>query len=63
MGSDEDCVFVFMVIEMIEEICYIISCDEFVIEICVDGISIKVFIDFGFVSNFMGMSKYEEFKV
>ena len=44
------------------EICHTISCDEPVIEICVDGISTKALIDSGSVSNLMGMSKYEELK-
>ena len=61
-GSDEDCAFAFMVTETTEEICHTISCDEPVIEICVDGISTKALIDSGSVSNLMGMSKYEELK-
>ena len=45
-----------------EEICHTSSCDEPVIEICVDGISTKALIDSGSVSSLMGLSEYEEFK-
>ena len=54
-GTDDDCAFAFMVTQTKEEICHTISCDEPVIEICVDGISTKAFIDTGFVSNLVGM--------
>lgn len=61
-GGDKDCAFAFMVTETKEETCHTISCDEPVIEICVDGISTKALLDSGSVSNLMGMSKYEELK-
>ncbi|XP_015755918.1 PREDICTED: uncharacterized protein LOC107335405 [Acropora digitifera] len=53
--SNEDCAFAFMVSEVEEDICHTIICDEPVIEICVDGISTKVLIDSGYISNIIGV--------
>lgn len=43
--------------------CNVICFKEFVLEVNINGIIIRVFIDLGLVSNFIGMEGYEEFKV
>jgi len=58
--SEEDCAFAFTVSENQEETCNATSCNEPVVVVTVDGITAKVLIDSGSVSNLMGMNEYEE---
>ena len=60
--SEEDCAFAFAVTENREETCNVISSKEPVVEVSVSGITTRVLIDSGSVSNLIGMKQYEELK-
>ncbi|KAL9985472.1 hypothetical protein ACROYT_G007886 [Oculina patagonica] len=61
-GSEEDCAFAFPVTENREESCNVISSKEPVVEVSVSGITTRVLIDSGSVSNLIGIKEYKELK-
>ncbi|KAL9967411.1 hypothetical protein ACROYT_G025630 [Oculina patagonica] len=58
--SEEDCAFAFAVTESREETCNVTSSKEPVVEVSVSGITTRVLIDSGSVSNLIGMKEYDE---
>ena len=60
--NGEDCAFAFTVTENREEICNVASFKKPVVEVSVNGITTRVLIDLGYVSNLIGMKEYEELK-
>ena len=60
--SEENCAFAFAVTENPGETCNAIRLKEPVLEVNVNGITTRVLIDSGSVSNLIGMEEYEELK-
>ena len=58
--NEEDCAFAFTVTENRGETCHVTSCKEPVVEVSISGITTRVLIDSGSVSNLIGMKNYEE---
>ena len=60
--SEENCAFAFAVTENQRETCKATRLEEPVLEVNINGITTRVLIDSGSVSNLIGMEEYEELK-